>query len=168
MDINYLGVLILIFFFSAVEKVFNDKPWSNEKAKATNYLQMQKIMLQMTKYQESKGQWPEEDLEDFIKEVKESFDKVTTMPNSGDSLSDIFEMIVVTLLNLDQFEFILQKSDKSWNLIRLACLISSGVLSFHKKYYKTGEFKETCRALAAIVLPVLQQTVSQDFFLSSN
>ena len=80
-------------------------------------------------------------------------------------LKDVFEMVVVTLLNLDQFEVILQKQHLSWNLIKLACLISSGVLSFQRKNYKTGEvFKDTCRNLAAIVLPVLQQTVSEKSF----
>ena len=60
-------------------------------------------------------------------------------------------MVVVTLLNLDQFEFILQKNHITWNLIKLACLISSGVMNFHKKFHKNSpDFKDNCKALAAI------------------
>lgn len=41
----------------AVERVFNDKPIRDfDKNKVTNYLQMQKVMLKMTEYQETKGQ----------------------------------------------------------------------------------------------------------------
>ena len=173
----------------AVERVFNDKPWSIEKQKATDYLKFQKVMLKMTEYQECKGHniTETEDLEELTKDVKECFEKLTSLSmfinsipffgwvfiliffsaNAGDSLflKDVFEMVVVTLLNLDQFEVILQKQHLSWNLIKLACLISSGVLSFQRKNYKTGEvFKDTCRNLAAIVLPVLQQTVSKKSF----
>ena len=66
-------------------------------------------------------------------------------------MSNVFEMVVVTLLNLDQFEFILQKNHITWNLIKLACLISSGVMNFHKKFHKNSpDFKDNCKALAAI------------------
>lgn len=142
---------------TAVERVFNDKPWSNEKAKATQYLQMQKVLLKMTEYQECKGQ-NMEDIDEFAKEVRDCFDKLTTIANASEGHSQVFEMVVVTLLNLDQFDFLLSRSDKCWNLIRLSCLISSAVISFHRKYFNTGEFKETCRALADIILPVLQQS----------
>lgn len=136
---------------TATEKLFNDKPWSADKNKAMNYLQMLKINLKMTEYQESKGQIVEND---FIPEVKECFEKFLT--NANEAQSQVFEMLVATLLNLDQFEFILKQSGKSFNMIRLACLISSTVLNFHRKPH-TSDFKETCRSLADIILPVLQQ-----------
>ena len=67
-------------------------------------------------------------------------------------------MLVATLLNLEQFEYIISRSDKSWNMLRLASLISAAVINFHRKHYSTSEFKETCRSLADILLPVLQQS----------
>ena len=135
----------------AVERVFNDKPIRDfDKNKVTNYLQMQKVMLKMTEYQETKGQNMEDkDLEELTKDVKDCFTKLTNTPASD--LSNVFEMVVVTLLNLDQFEFILQKNHITWNLIKLACLISSGVMNFHKKFHKNSpDFKDNCKALAAI------------------
>jgi hypothetical protein len=99
-----------------------------------------------------------DEMEAFTKDVKECFDKLTAITNGNEGHSQVFEMVVVTLLNLGEFDFILSRSDKCWNLIRLASLISSAVMNFHRKYYSTGEFKETCRALADIILPVLQQS----------
>ena len=140
---------------------------------------MQKVTLKMTEYQETKGQNMEDkDLEvifefkflltkkllksisqeiisrnfsfqELTKDVKDCFTKLTNTPASD--LSNVFEMVVVTLLNLDQFEFILQKNHITWNLIKLACLISSGVMNFHKKFHKNSpDFKDNCKALAAI------------------
>ena len=65
----------------AVERVFNDKPWSIEKQKATDYLKFQKVMLKMTEYQECKGHniTETEDLEELTKDVKECFEKLTSL-----------------------------------------------------------------------------------------
>ena len=41
--------------------------------------------------------------------------------------------------------------------MRLAFLISSAVSNFHQKRYNNGDFKENCRKLAEMILPVLQQ-----------
>merc|ERR1711935_1296418 len=60
-------------------------------------------------------------------------------------------------LNMEQFDFILSKKDNQWNLVRLAFLISSAVSNFHQKRYNNGDFKENCRKLAEMILPVLQQ-----------
>ena len=65
----------------AVERVFNDKPWSIEKQKATDYLKFQKVMLKMTEYQECKGHniTETEDLDELTKDVKECFEKLTSL-----------------------------------------------------------------------------------------
>jgi len=78
----------------AVERVFNDKPIRDfDKNKVTNYLQMQKVMLKMTEYQETKGQNMEDkDLEELTKDVKDCFTKLTNTPASD--LSNVFEMVV--------------------------------------------------------------------------
>jgi len=144
---------------TAVERLFNDKPYGPEKAKAMYYLNILKVNLKMTEYNESKGlNMEEEDMESFVKDVRDSFDKMTSMSNANEAHSQVFEMLVATLLNLEQFDFILSRSDKCWNMVRLACLISSAVINFHRKHYNTGEFKERCRELADIILPVLQQS----------
>ena len=148
---------------TAAERVINDKPWSNEKAKALHFLQLQKASLAMSEYQNSKGVGLEEsDLDSLKAEVKECFDNLIKLDSSVASASatqsQVFEMTVATLLNLDQFDFIVQRSDKCYlNMVRLASLISSLVCKFHKNYYNTGEFKENCKALAEVLLPVLQQ-----------
>ena len=40
---------------TAVERFFNEKPASYEKAKAVKYLQVLKVQLKMTEYQDCKG-----------------------------------------------------------------------------------------------------------------
>lgn len=145
---------------TATERVINDKPWSNEKAKALHFLQLQKTSLAMNEYQNSKGQGLEDsDIAKLKAEVKECFDNLIKLGvGASPTQSQVFEMTVATLLNLDQFEFIAQRSDKCYlNMVRLASLISSLVVKFHKKYYNTGEFKENCKALAEVLLPMLQQ-----------
>ena len=37
-------------------------------------------------------------------------------------------------------------------------MISSAVINFHRKHHNTSEFKGSCRELADIILPVLQQS----------
>ena len=59
----------------------------------------------------------EEDMESFVKDVKDSFDKMTSMSNANEAHSQVFEMLVATLLNLEQFDFILSRSDKCWNMV---------------------------------------------------
>ena len=146
---------------TATERVINDKPWSNDKAKATHFLQMHKAALAMKEYQNSKGQrLEEEDLNKLVTEVKDCFDNLIKagIGNVNQTQSELFELTVATLLNLEQFEFISQRSSVygNINMVRLASLMSSAVCKFHKKYYNTGEFKENCKALAEILLPVLQ------------
>lgn len=102
-----------------------------------------------------------DDLDDFKGEVKDSFEKVISMANSSsnEAQSQVFEMLVATLLNLEEFDYILAKTDRChFNMVRLASLISSAVIHFQRKHYNAGEFKETCRSLADIILPVLQQS----------
>ena len=129
---------------AAVERVFNDKPWSIEKTEAVKYLNLLKVQLKMTEYQDCQGH-NMEDVDDFIKDVKQSFDQMTNISNANEANSSAFEMLVATLLNLEQFEFILSRSEKNWNMVRLASLISSATVNFHRKLYNTAEFKETCR-----------------------
>ena len=59
----------------------------------------------------------------------------------------------ISYKNSYHFEFL----DNQWNLVRLAFLISSAVTNFHQKRYNNGDFKENCRKLAEMILPVLQQ-----------
>ena len=56
-------------------------------------------------------------MESFVKDVKDSFDKMTSMSNANEAHSQVFEMLVATLLNLEQFDFILSRSDKCWNMV---------------------------------------------------
>ncbi len=146
---------------TALERLFNDKPWSTEKALTMQYLSTQKALWRMEEYHEDKGDIDKDDLADLTKEVKEAFDQLLkTMANGGadPSSGHVFEMAVVTLLNLGEFDFILERSrDKGWNLIRLASLMASMVVSFHRKLYNTPEFKQYCKTLADMVMPVLQQ-----------
>ena len=67
----------------AVERVFNDKPIRDfDKNKVTNYLQMQKVMLKMTEYQETKGQNMEDKDLEVIFEFKFLLTNVHLLKNS--------------------------------------------------------------------------------------
>ena len=150
---------------TAAKRVIEDKPWSKEKSDALQFLQLQKASLAMNEYQNSRGQGLEDsDIAKLTAEVKECFDNLINPPHQSASAtqsaaqSEVFEMTVATLLNLEQFEFIAQRSDKCpYNMVRLASLISYLVCKFHKKYYNTLEFKDKCKALAEVLLPMLQQ-----------
>ena len=62
---------------TATERVINDKPWSNDKAKASHFLQMHKAALAMKEYENSKGhRFVEAELENLVAEVKECFDNL--------------------------------------------------------------------------------------------
>ena len=52
----------------------------------------------------------QEDLDEFMKEVKDSFNRMLSNPTEAHS--QFFEMLVATLLNLEQFDFILSKKGK--------------------------------------------------------
>ena len=88
---------------AAVERLFNDKPWSREKQEAIKYLNLLKVQLKMTEYQDCQGH-NMEDLDEFIKDVKQSFNQITNISNTNEANGNIFEMLVATLLNLEQFD----------------------------------------------------------------
>ena len=52
----------------------------------------------------------QEDLDEFMKEVKDSFNRMLSNPTEAHS--QFFEMLVATLLNLEQFDFILSKKGR--------------------------------------------------------
>ena len=51
----FSAVYSTYIIFTAVERLFNDKPYGPEKAKAMYYLNILKVNLKMTEYNESKG-----------------------------------------------------------------------------------------------------------------
>ena len=64
----------------------------------------------------------QEDLDEFMKEVKDSFNRMLSNPTEAHS--QFFEMLVATLLNLEQFDFILSKKgkmDSFWKINKQVC-----------------------------------------------
>ena len=79
------------------------EPWRKESNLASNIYRPGKNI-------DKEAYGGQEDLDEFMKEVKDSFNRMLSNPTEAHS--QFFEMLVATLLNLEQFDFILSKKGR--------------------------------------------------------